>query len=122
MRVRNAIAARALLPSSADEEGVTTEEAARKTPAKARELLTLGAGRRPAIAGLQAEFAWCGAFGLADDSLPFIGPVPGKPGCFAAYGYGGNGITFSALAAELLADWIEGRDGPMAAFCALNRS
>lgn len=67
-------------------------------------------------------FAWRGAFGVTDDSLPFIGPVAGRPGCFAAYGHGGNGITFSALAAELLMDWLEGRVGPMASFCALNRS
>ena len=111
-----------VIVGGADETGLTTDEAAPKTPAKVRALLEAGAGRCPLIAGLEPEFAWCGAFGVTDDSLPFIGPVPGRPGCFAAYGYGGNGITFSALAAELLIDWLEGRDGPLAAFCALNRS
>ncbi|WP_442063265.1 hypothetical protein, partial [Rhizobium johnstonii] len=31
------------------------------------------------------------------DGLPLIGPVPETPHVFAAYGYGGNGITFSYL-------------------------
>jgi glycine/D-amino acid oxidase-like deaminating enzyme len=111
-----------VIVGGADEKGLTTDRAAKKTPAKVRALLEAAAGRCPAIAGLQPVFAWCGAFGVTDDSLPFIGPVTGRPGCFAAYGYGGNGITFSALAAELLMDWLEGRVGPMASLCALNRS
>ena len=32
--------------------------------------------------------------------LPAIGPIPGAARCFAVMGYGGNGITFAALAAQ----------------------
>ena len=39
----------------------------------------------------------------------------------AAFGYGGNGITFSALAARLLEDELEGRAVPEAALFALDR-
>jgi glycine/D-amino acid oxidase-like deaminating enzyme len=39
--------------------------------------------------------------------LPLIGPVPGAS-VYAAYGYGGNGITFSFLAAQLIGDLIAG--------------
>ncbi|WJH39330.1 FAD-binding oxidoreductase [Aliirhizobium terrae] len=52
--------------------------------------------------------AWCGAFGETSDGLPLIGPVPGASRIFAAYGYGGNGITFSYLASRMIAAMISG--------------
>ncbi|MEQ1782923.1 MAG: FAD-dependent oxidoreductase [Hyphomonadaceae bacterium] len=110
-----------VIVGGADEEGVDPAAAARSTPAKTRELLAAGTGRCPGLAGLQAEFAWTGAFGVTDDSLPFIGRVPGRPWCLAAYGYGGNGITFSALAAELIAAELEGGPHADAPLYALDR-
>ena len=56
-----------------------------------------------------AETAWSGVFGTTADGLPLIGPVPDHPRILAAYGYGGNGITFGFLAAELIAGLIGGR-------------
>lgn len=55
-----------------------------------------------------AEFAWCGSFGASDTGLPSIGTVPGLPRCYAAMGYGGNGITFSMMAAQILRGLITG--------------
>jgi glycine/D-amino acid oxidase-like deaminating enzyme len=52
--------------------------------------------------------AWCGAFGETSDGLPLIGSVPGASGIFAAYGYGGNGITFSYLASRMIGAMISG--------------
>ncbi len=52
--------------------------------------------------------AWCGAFGETADGLPLIGPVPGAERIFAAYGYGGNGITFSYLASRMIAAMVAG--------------
>ncbi|SFB03756.1 Glycine/D-amino acid oxidase [Rhizobium sp. NFR07] len=52
--------------------------------------------------------AWCGAFGETSDGLPLIGAVPGAKRLFAAYGYGGNGITFSYLASRMIAAMISG--------------
>lgn len=49
------------------------------------------------------DYCWSGAFDTTQDGLPLIGAVPGQKNILAAYGYGGNGITFSYLAAELLA-------------------
>ena len=37
----------------------------------------------------------------------------GAPNIFAAYGYGGNGITFSYLAAALIAKRIAGGSSPL---------
>jgi glycine/D-amino acid oxidase-like deaminating enzyme len=52
--------------------------------------------------------AWCGAFGETTDGLPLIGPVSGAKNIYAAYGYGGNGITFSYLASRMIAAMISG--------------
>ncbi len=54
------------------------------------------------------QFTWSGSFGSSPTGAPTIGPVPRMPGCFAALGYGGNGITFSMLAAQLLRGLITG--------------
>ncbi|MDU0343646.1 NAD(P)/FAD-dependent oxidoreductase [Bosea rubneri] len=56
----------------------------------------------------KAEMIWSGAFGQTDDGLPLIGRAPGMPSLFAAYGYGGNGITFSFLASRMIAKMIGG--------------
>lgn len=54
------------------------------------------------------EFAWSGSFGTTADGLPFAGPVPRHPRLFAAMGYGGNGITWSQLASEILRTALAG--------------
>lgn len=91
------------------------------TDKKVQALEVAAAGRSAALKGLRPEYAWSGAFGQTEDSLPFIGPTPSRGRCLAAYGYGGNGITFSALAAEILADALAGKANPVARFCALDR-
>jgi glycine/D-amino acid oxidase-like deaminating enzyme len=55
-----------------------------------------------------ADYAWSGVFGETPDGLPLIGPLPGHHRLFAAYGYGGNGITFSFLAARIVARQMRG--------------
>ncbi len=57
-----------------------------------------------------AEFVWSGAFGTTTDGLPLIGRVPGHPRIHAAYGYGGNGITYSYLASRMIAASIAGNN------------
>lgn len=57
----------------------------------------------------EPEFAWTGSFGTTKTGLPLIGPLPGKPRLFAIMGYGGNGITFSRIAAELARTHLSGR-------------
>lgn len=57
-----------------------------------------------------AEFAWAGCFGTTTTGLPYIGELPGHPGIFAVQGYGGNGITFSQIASEIISTAIAGRD------------
>jgi len=58
---------------------------------------------------LKTEFSWCGVFGSTKDGLPFIGEYPGLPNSYFALGFGGNGIVFSLIAAEILKDIITGK-------------
>ena len=51
---------------------------------------------------LDLDYTWSGTFNTTTDGLPLIGRVPGFNNIFAAYGYGGNGVTFSYLAAYLI--------------------
>jgi glycine/D-amino acid oxidase-like deaminating enzyme len=55
------------------------------------------------------DFAWAGAFGSTATGLPSIGAVPGMPNCYAVLGFGGNGITYSRIAADIISADIAGR-------------
>lgn len=55
------------------------------------------------------EFSWTGTFGTTKDALPYIGTYSKTPHTFYALGFGGNGITFSLIAAEILCDMISGK-------------
>jgi glycine/D-amino acid oxidase-like deaminating enzyme len=54
-------------------------------------------------------FAWAGAFGETTTGLPIIGSVPGMPHCWTSLGYGGNGTTYAAIAADVIVGAITGR-------------
>jgi glycine/D-amino acid oxidase-like deaminating enzyme len=56
------------------------------------------------------EFAWAGSFGASRTGAPTIGRVPRMPGCIAVMGYGGNGITFSMLAAQIVRGLVTGEE------------
>ena len=73
------------------------------------------------IANTEVEFRWAGTFDTTSDGLPLIGPVPGAKGVYAAYGYGGNGITFSFMAAQLIGDLIAGILSPLLRDFAIDR-
>ena len=51
---------------------------------------------------LELAFPWTGTFAETGDGLPYIGFPSEQPRAFFALCYGGNGITYSVLAAEML--------------------
>ena len=67
------------------------------------------------------EFSWAGTFGATADGLPFIGNYKKLPNSLFALGFGGNGITFSLTAAEILTDIITGRKNKDAHLFAFER-
>ena len=55
------------------------------------------------------EMAWCGTFSATADGLPYMGPYKKGERKLFALGYGGNGITFSVIAAKVLKNIILGK-------------
>jgi glycine/D-amino acid oxidase-like deaminating enzyme len=70
---------------------------------------------------VEVAYAWAGVFGTTLDGLPYVGTLPAHPQTCFALGYGGNGITFSMVAAELIRDWWTGRPNPDAALFGFDR-
>lgn len=58
------------------------------------------------------EFSWAGVFGSTPDGLPYIGPHPDFPDRYFSLGFGGNGITFGAVGAEIIRDLCLGKPNP----------
>ena len=69
----------------------------------------------------RTEFTWSGTFGKTKDSLPYIGPYHKTPRIFYALGFGGNGITFSQVAAELICDLLQSKNNPDSALFSFTR-
>ncbi len=59
---------------------------------------------------MEIAYAWAGTFGETKDGLAYIGSLPKLPRCYFALGFGGNGITYSVVAAEMIRDAICGRE------------
>lgn len=57
----------------------------------------------------EVAYSWAGTFGSTADGLPYIGATPEWDHAYFALGYGGNGITMSLIAAELITDLYLGR-------------
>ncbi len=70
---------------------------------------------------LKADFSWGGAFAKTKDGLPYIGSIPERPHTFFALGFGGNGITFSAIAADIIHDALLQKRNEDAALFTFNR-
>jgi glycine/D-amino acid oxidase-like deaminating enzyme len=62
----------------------------------------------PSLADVGIETAWEGLFAMTPDSLPYIGAHRRYPNHAFALGYGGNGMTFAALAARILVEQWQG--------------
>ena len=70
---------------------------------------------------LKSEFNWAGTFGCSDDSLPFIGQYKPLPNSYFSLGFGGNGITFGEVAANIICDLILGKHNGDAAIFSFDR-
>lgn len=58
------------------------------------------------------EYRWAAPFSVTTDGLPIVDRIKGHERSFAVMGFGGNGITFSMIAAQIIAAAIDGRADP----------
>src|SRR5260370_16281587 len=98
---RTTRAGRIIIGGEDSEEEIEPERRDRLILEKSRALAKKLAALWP-VANTEIEFLWSGTFDTTRDGLPLIRPVPDAQALHAAYGYGGNGITFSFMAAQLI--------------------
>jgi glycine/D-amino acid oxidase-like deaminating enzyme len=109
-----------MLAGGEDERGALVHERKSTFSRKIRRLLKRVRKMFPQLA-LEAAYGWAGTFATTDDGLPFIGELPAYPHVQFALCYGGNGITFSVIAARILRDAYLGRPNPDAALFGFTR-
>ena len=56
----------------------------------------------------EVDYSWAGAFGESATGLPSIAPVPDMDHAWAVMGFGGNGITYSVIASQVVSAAIRG--------------
>jgi glycine/D-amino acid oxidase-like deaminating enzyme len=116
---RTTVSGRIVIGGEDSDEIVEPEARDALIPEKSRILAKLGALWPHANRDIACR--WAGTFDTTRDGLPLIGPVPGRKAIYTAYGYGGNGITFSYLAAQLIGGLIAGETSPLIDDFALER-
>lgn len=88
-----------------DESFYNPERRDELCPRKSQELAARFRNMFPDLQ-FKTDFSWAGTFVETEDGLPYIGSIKQHPNTFFALGYGGNGITFSQIAAELVCDLL----------------
>jgi glycine/D-amino acid oxidase-like deaminating enzyme len=100
-----------ILAGGADSGLLATKRRAAAIPNKSEDILQKVRNllRKP---DLQVAYAWAGAFAESPTGLPVLGPLAGLPAAYAILGCGGNGITYSMIASQLVRQWVQGKRDP----------
>jgi glycine/D-amino acid oxidase-like deaminating enzyme len=67
------------------------------------------------------DFSWAGTFGSTKDGLPYIGKSPEYENALFVLGFGGNGITFSIQAMDIIPDLLEGKSNELSGYYRFGR-
>ncbi len=97
-----------ILAGGEDSKLTSASRRAAAIPAKSKALLR----KLQTLLGkpdLKIDYAWAGAFADSPTGLPVIKELPNLPGAMAILGCGGNGITFSTIAAQIVRQWAAGK-------------
>ncbi len=94
-----------------DEDFVDADKRDRLIPSKGA---TLEAKAAALLGGepFPVDCAWAATFGGSPDGLPAIGRAKGQDRLWLASGFGGNGVTFASLAADMITGALDGRPDP----------
>ncbi len=94
-----------------DEDAVDTNSDPKKLARKAKVI----ARKLRDLTGVKIgkpDYTWSAPFSVTDDGLPIIDRVPGFDRIFSVMGFGGNGITFSMIGAQIIAAAITAKPDP----------
>lgn len=67
------------------------------------------------------DFSWGGTFGSTKDGLPYIGKSPEFEHALFVLSFGGNGITFSIQAMDIIVDLLEDKPNELADYYRFGR-
>lgn len=109
-----------VLVGGKDEQYRDPHRRRRALPHKVRALETAIGKFLPDVP-LEVGYAWAGTFAETPDGLAYLGRHPAFPRCRFALGFGGNGITYSALAADYIVRDLQGIPSPEAQVFRLDR-
>jgi glycine/D-amino acid oxidase-like deaminating enzyme len=109
-----------ILIGGLDDDFYSPEKRDARIPGKSKQLLASFQKKFPDIP-FRIDFQWAGTFASTKDGLPYIGSIRQRPNTWFALGFGGNGITFSLLAAEQLTAAISGHPEPDMNIFSFNR-
>jgi glycine/D-amino acid oxidase-like deaminating enzyme len=100
-----------LIVGGEDEASATAHEDPAKLVRKC-ETLTHKLRRLLPEVDFEVDYVWAGAFGESATGLPQIGPVEGMNHVHAVMGFGGNGITYSVIASQVVGRAVRGEADP----------
>jgi len=109
-----------LVVGGEDEETVNDKKRDALIPRKSSRLRARFRSLFPTIP-FDTAFAWAGTFGETTDGMGYIGVPTGWKDTQFVLGFGGNGITFGAAAAELITAQLLGRPSPDAKLFSFQR-
>ncbi|TXE10845.1 FAD-binding oxidoreductase [Gelidibacter salicanalis] len=69
----------------------------------------------------RVDFGWAGTFGETKDGLPYIGKHPDFKNAYFVLGFGGNGITFSAIGMAMVSAMLKGETHELSEFFKFGR-
>lgn len=109
-----------------DENTIRPEERDSKLRQKSEQLLNTLKSMFPNIPNIQnlkIAYRWAGVFGSTHDGYPIIGEHPSKfPHCYFVQAFGGNGMVYHMIAAQIIRDLIIQGSHPDADMFRLYRS
>ncbi len=96
-----------LIVGGEDETSATAHEDKAKLKRKGEIIATKLQRLLPHVT-FDPDYGWAGAFGESATGLPSIGPVQSMDHTWAVMGFGGNGITYSVIASQIVAAEVRG--------------
>lgn len=100
-----------LMAGGEDENSATRHLELALLPAKTDRIARKVSALLPGVS-MNISHRWAGAFGESPTGMPVIGALPNLRNCFSVTGFGGNGITHSMIAAQILSAEIAGKSDP----------
>ena len=106
-----AVSGNTIVAGGRDEQNASSYSAIETLAQKARLLTGDLRALLPSLS-ISVTHQWGGAFGETASSLPLIDRLPGHSRAWVVAGFGGNGITFSVVASQIMAAALQGHADP----------